>query len=310
MSEMFVFGASGFIGRHMVKEFGFDVISPVTRNLKQETDKGRWFEADILRPQSLDKILTPGSAVVNLAYSGSGSAGDNIKMAKNLVQACLRAKVSRLVHCSTAVVAGANVSPVIDENSACFPATIYERNKHDIEKIFIAAASCGLSVYVLRPTAVVGPGGQNLNKLLSEILEGNNLVNFIRSSVHGKRNLNLVPVKDVVRALFHLGTHPFISSGVYICSADDDPGNRYDSVEGIIREVLGKQQRMMTSIRLPSYILSFLLRITRSGSGQFENRYYSSEKLFATGFQRTEKISDAVRDFVLSEARERFSWRQ
>lgn len=304
MSEMFVFGASGFIGRHMVKEFGFDVISPVTRNIRQGTDKGCWFEADILSPQSLGKILTPGSVVVNLAYSANVPAVENIKMAKNLVQACLRAKVSRLVHCSTAVVAGANVSPVIDENSECFPSTVYERNKHDIEKIFTGAVSCDLSVYILRPTAVVGPGGQNLNKLLSEILEGNNLVNFIRSSVHGKRKLNLVPVKDVVRALFHLGTHPSIPSGVYICSADDDPCNRYDSVEGIIREVLGKPSRM-TSVRLLSYILSFLLRVTRSGSGQFGNRCYSSEKLSTTGFQRTEKISNAVRDFVLSEVRER-----
>lgn len=302
MSEMFVLGASGFIGRHMVKEFGFDVISPVTRNLKQGTDKERWFEADILRPQSLDKILTPGSVVVNLAYSANVPSIENIKMAKKLVQVCLRTKVSRLVHCSTAVVVGANVSLVIDENSECFPSTIYERNKHDIEKIFTDASSCDLSVYILRPTAVVGPGGQNLNKLLSEIFEGNNLANFIRASVHGKRKLNLVPVKDVVRALYHLGTCPSIPSGVYICSADDDPTNRYDSVEGIIREVLGKQRRMI-SVRLPSYILSFLLRLTRSGSGQFGNRYYSSEKLFATGFQRVENNSDAVREFVLSKVR-------
>lgn len=304
MSEMFVFGASGFIGRHMVKEYGVDVISPVTRNLNQVADKGRWFEADLLSPQSLDKILTPGSVVVNLAYSANVPAVENIKMAKNLVQACLRTKVSKLVHCSTAVVAGANVSSVIDENSECFPSTVYEQNKHDIEKIFTDAASGALGVYILRPTAVVGPGGQNLNKLLFEILEGNNLVNFVRSSVHGKRKLNLVSVKDVVRALFHLGTHPSIPSGVYICSADDDPCNCYDSVEGIIREILGKPSDL-TPVRLPSHILSFLLRVTRSGSGQFGNRCYSSEKLLTAGFQRTERISNAVRDFILSEVRER-----
>lgn len=300
MTETFVFGAAGFIGRHMVNEAGSGMLSLVTRSLNKGASEGHWLEADLLKPQTLDKILTPGSSVINLAYSASATADDNIKMAENLVQACVRAKVSRLVHCSTAVVAGANGSPIIDEHSECLPSTIYEKNKHDIEMIFMGAANRGLKVYVLRPTAVIGPGGQNLKKMLSEILEGNNVTNFIRSSIHGKRKLNLVPVKDVVRALFHLCKQSSIPSGIYICSADDDPDNRYDRVEEIMREVL-KKERRMPSLRLPGNILDILLKTGRAGSGQFANRHYSSEKLFSTGFQRTEKISDAVREFVLSE---------
>lgn len=301
MAEIFVFGAAGFIGRHMINEADSGMLSLVTRNLNQGANEGHWLKADILKPQTLDKILTPGSSVINLAYSASASADDNIKMAENLAQACVRAKVSRLVHCSTAVVAGANESPVIDEYSECLPSTIYEKNKHDIEMIFMSAASRDLKVYVLRPTAVIGPGGQNLKKMLSEILEGNNVFNFIRSSIHGERKLNLVPVKDVVRALFHLCKQPSIPSGIYICSADDDPDNRYDRVEEVIRAVLGKE-RQLAPFRLPDRILDVLLKASRTGSGQFANRHYSSKKLFSTGFQRTEKISDAVREFALSEA--------
>lgn len=302
MTEIFVFGAAGFIGRHMINEVGPGMLSLVTRNLNQGASEGHWLEADLLKPQTLDKILTPGISVVNLAYSASATADVNIKMAENLVQACLRAKVSRLVHCSTVVVAGANESPIIDEHSECLPSTIYERNKHDIEKIFMGATSSDLEVYVLRPTAVIGSGGQNLKKMLSEILEGNNVINFIRSSIHGKRKLNLVPVNDVVRALFHLCKQSSIPSGIYICSADDDPDNRYDCVEEIMREVL-KKERRIASLRLPANILGILLKASRAGSGQFTNRHYSSEKLFSTGFQRTGKISDAVREFVLSEVR-------
>lgn len=300
MTETFVFGAAGFIGRHMINEARSGRLSLVTRNLSKGANEGHWLEADLLKPETLDKILTPGSSVINLAYSASATADDNIKMAENLVQACARAKVSRLVHCSTAVVAGANGSPIVDENSECMPSTIYEKNKHDIEMIFMGAACSDLKVYVLRPTAVIGPGGQNLKKILSEILEGNNVINFIRSSIHGKRKLNLVPVKDVVRALFYLCKQSSIPSGIYICSADDDPDNRYDCVEEIMREVL-KKERRIASLRLPANILGILLKASRAGSGQFANRHYSSEKLFSTGFQRTGKISDAVREFVLSE---------
>lgn len=300
MTETFVFGAAGFIGRNMVNKAGSGMLSLVTRNLNQGANEGHWLEADLLKPQTLDKILTPGSSVINLAYSASATADDNIKMAENLLQACVQAKVSRLVHCSTAVVAGANESPIIDEHSECLPSTIYEKNKYDIEMVFMGAARSDLKVYILRPTAVVGPGGQNLKKMLSEILEGNNVINFIRSSIHGKRKLNLVPVEDVVRSLFHLCNQPSIPSGIYICSADDDPDNRYDRVEEIIRVAL-KKGRRMASLRLPGDILDILLKASRAGSGQFANRHYSSKKLFSTGFQRTEKISNAVREFVLSE---------
>ncbi len=300
MPGIFVFGASGFIGRHIAKEATNDELTFVTHNLNQGVSDRNWLEADLLKPESLANILPPGSSVINLAYSASATSDANIEMAGNLVQACLHAKVSRLVHCSTAVVAGANDSPVLDEDSECLPSTAYERNKYDIEKIFMGAASHNLGVCILRPTAVIGPSGQNLKKMLSEILGGNNVGNFIRSSIHGKRALNLVPVRDVVSAIFHLCKHS-TPSGIYICSADDDPDNRYDRVEEVIRAVLGKE-RQLTPFRLPDRILDILLKASRTGSGQFANRHYSSKKLFSTGFQRTEKISDAVREFVLSEA--------
>lgn len=299
-SRIFVFGASGFIGRHMVNEARSSKLSFVTRSPSKSAKNGDWLEADLLKPQSLDKILIPGCSVINLAYSASAAADVNLEMADNLARACLRAKVSRLVHCSTAVVAGANKSPVIDECSKCLPSTSYERNKLDIEMIFTDAASCDLKVYILRPTAVVGVGSQNLKKMLSEILGNNHVANFIRSSIHGKRKLNLVPVKDVVRALWHLSEQPIITPGIYICSADNDQDNRYDRVEEIIRALLNKKKRMV-SLKLPGNILDFMLKASREGSGKFANRHYSSDKLISTGFQRTEKISDAVREFVLSE---------
>jgi len=125
VTKTFVFGAAGFIGRHMINEADSGMLSLVTRNLNKGANEWHWLEADLLKPQTLDKILTPGSSVINLAYSASAAADDNIKMAKNLVQACVRAKVSRLVHCSTAAVAGANESPIIDEHSECLPSTMY-----------------------------------------------------------------------------------------------------------------------------------------------------------------------------------------
>lgn len=292
-----VFGASGFIGQHVIQEVGLDKCLPITRTARS---CHHWIEADLLKLDSIESVLARSTTVINLAYSQQSSADDNIKMAKNLVQACLRSNISRLVHCSTAMVVGNNSSSFLNEESTCYPETVYEKTKYDIERIFLEAASNKLKVYILRPTGVIGSGGQNLKKILFEIRQGNSIINFIRSSIYGTRQLNLIPVKDVVRALLHLIKYPSITPGVFFCSADDDPNNRYDQVEELIRLLLMKRLRIK-SIKLPTVFLSVLLRSHRSGSGRFVNRYYSSEKLFSTGFQRSISISSAIRDFILSE---------
>lgn len=304
MGRSFVFGATGFIGQHLIREVDSDVFAPVTRHLNKRRPadhKDRnWLVADLLNPHSIDKFLTPGSTVINLAYSGNSSSKDNITLVENLVHACRRAKVLKLLHCSTAVVVGENSSATVSEETKCLPVTPYEKTKYHIENLLLDAANDDLKIYILRPTAVIGPGGENLRKMLREIKAGNSVMNYIRSSVFGSRNLNLVAVKDVVGALMHLSKQTSFPSGVYICSADDDPDNRYDKVEAIMRELLKKQQ-LIKPIPLPKQILKVILRFSRSGTGRFTNRNYSSAKLFYTGFQRSESVAQAVREFVLSE---------
>jgi len=297
LSKLIVFGASGFIGQHFIREVGLDRCLPVARIAQSNK---HWIEADLLKLHSIESVLKLGTTVINLAYSQSSSAEDNIKMAQNLVQACLRSTISTLIHCSTAIVVGNNSSSFLNEETVCYPETPYEKTKYAIEKMFLEAANDKLKVYILRPTGVIGPNGQNLKKMLSEIRNGNSIINFIRSSVYGERPLNLVSIKDVVRALLHFSEQASLSSGIYICSADDDSNNRYDYIEALIRALLMKRSRIKP-INFPHSFLDMLLRIKRSGSSRFANRHYSSEKLFSTGFRRSVSISNAVKDFVLSE---------
>lgn len=303
-TPMIVFGATGFIGQHLIREIDSDMISLVTRRLNKmiPTDHaGRnWVEADLLNPHSIEQILKPGDTVINLAYSGNSSSEDNIAMVENLVQMCRRAKISRLVHCSTAVLVGENSSITVSEDTECLPVTPYEKTKYHIEKLILTKISDDFKIYILRPTVVIGPGGQNLRKMLLAIETDNNVINYIRSSVFGNRNLNLISVKDVVRAIIHLCQPLSFQSGVYICSADDDPDNSYDKVEAIMRELLEKQ-RLIKPVQLPKQILEFFLRFSKTGAGRVANRYYSWQKLYQTGFQRSESVAQAVREFVLSE---------
>jgi nucleoside-diphosphate-sugar epimerase len=294
-SKPIIFGASGFIGKHVIQEVGLLNCIPVSRH----ANENGWVEADLLKPHSIESALTPGGTVMNLTYSQQASPEENIQMANNLIHACKQANIKRLVHCSTAVVVGKNPAAVVNEESICYPETRYEKTKYAIEKIFLAAATTDFTVHILRPTGVIGRGGQNLKKMLSIITHGNPVMNVIRSSVFGARQLNLVPVNDVVRALLHLCDVNLVSSGVYICSADDDAESRYNEIEALIRTWLTKSP--VKTVHLPAVFLESLLRYSRSGSQCFPNRRYSAAKLAATGFKRTVPVVDAIREFVLSE---------
>ena len=302
-NKIIVFGATGFIGQHLIRIAANDIISPVTRLKKRipaDHNDRNWLVADLLNPHSIEQILTPGDTVINLAYSGSSSLEDNIKMIENLVHACRQAKVSRLVHCSTALVVGKNPSSIVSHDTNCLPVTTYEKTKYQMESLLLDAINDDFNIYIIRPTLVVGPSGQNLKKMLREIKSGNSVVNYIRSSIFGNRKLNIIAVKDVVGALMHFSKPSSFESGVYICSADDDPDNRYDKVETIMRELLEKQRRVKP-IPLTNIFLKVILRFSKSGAGRFANRSYDSQKLFVTGFQRSESVVEAVRKFVLSE---------
>jgi nucleoside-diphosphate-sugar epimerase len=303
-TRIVVFGAAGFIGQHLLREVDRDAVSPVILSINARTpaeyDDRKWLVADLRVPHSVHAILAPGDTVINLAYSEAATSEENMAMVHHLVEACRRTKVARLVHCSTAVVVGNNPSSLITEETECFPVTPYEKTKHQIEKLLMDGTSDDFKVYILRPTAVLGAGGHNLRKLLHDIEAGNRIIHYMRSSLFGKRALNLVAVKDVVGALLHLSTPSSHPSGVYICSADDDPDNRYDRVECIMRKLLRKQ-RGIRPIPIPEQLLTLTLRLSRSGSGQFANRYYSTAKLLCIGYQRRESVAQAVREYVQSE---------
>src|SRR5688572_22367357 len=129
MRRTIVFGASGFIGRHLLQRADPTHISPVGRRRPTAYSADGafdWIEADLSRPDSLAVALSPGATVINLAYAST--AGDaNIAMAANLGRACAELRVARLVHCSTAVVVGGNPAATVEEETPCYPTTPYER---------------------------------------------------------------------------------------------------------------------------------------------------------------------------------------
>jgi nucleoside-diphosphate-sugar epimerase len=302
MQSLVILGANGFLGNAFIARLdGSILVKAVVRNISSATKLEKknvvWFEADISIPDSLNGVIQKDDIVLNLAYIASGSNERNLQLIDNIINICINNKASRLVHCSTAVVVGSSPVTQITEEISCAPLSTYEKNKWILEQNLLSTSIQGLDVGILRPTAIIGPGGKNLLKLANSLKYGNRFVNYIRSCLFSHRPMHLVPVNDVAAALLHLAFLPGdLNRNVYIISADDDPNNNFNSVENILFNSLDLKPRFFPVIPLPLGVLSFLLRV-RGRSASNMKRRFSYGKIRSIKFKRKDTLINAIHQF-------------
>jgi nucleoside-diphosphate-sugar epimerase len=299
--QLVVLGASGFLGRHLiegVRKSGGG-LRAVTRqpNSLTSTAGVEWIQADLTDATSLERALRSDDTVLNLAFMPSAGMADNLAALDNLISVCSKRGVKRLIHCSTAMVAGSTRVHTIDEATECRPVTSYERCKLALEQRLLAEARSRMEVVILRPTAIIGPGGANLVSLARSLLSGSPVLSYVRRSVFGNRPMHLVPVSTVVSAILHVAQLPSqIDGETFYVSADDDPDNRFAVVERILRSSLGLPPFQARAIPVPPGLLSVALCL-RGRSDVDPARIYLWNKLRHTGFSPKETLADAIHDF-------------
>ncbi len=302
MPSLVILGAGGFLAKAIIEQgTSLFPIKAVIRKKKPDThlnsDKITWFESDLLIPGALDEILEKDDIIVNTAYIPGDSDTDNLHLINNIIDSCIRSKAKRLIHCSTANVVGAVKHSHIDESIICQPLTQYEQVKFALEEQVLKNGLDDLNVIVLRPTAIVGPGGKNLLTLVDALLKGNQLVNYLRASLFRNRKMHLVSVHNVAAAILHLAIQePLSSRGIYFISSDEDPKNNFLSIESILRETLGLKRRKIPLLPIPLSFLSLLLKL-KGRSGFNLSRTYDSKKLFSTNFIPVDSLDNAVSQF-------------
>lgn len=302
MPSLVILGASGFLGRSIISSENFPIpIKAIARKIPKDADTDQkgvtWIASGSVNKSSLTKILTPDDVVINLIFTEDANKVDNFFLIDNIVDACLEANVKRLVHCSTAVVVGASKARRVDELTSCEPITGYEKTKWDLEQRVLTATSKGLDVAILRPTAILGPGGKNLQKLATSLKDGSHVINYLRASCFGKRPMHLVPVRNVTAALLHLATLPSKLKGdVFIISSDDDVNNNFKSIEEVLLKSLGMKPRKLPLIPIPEFILSIMLRLLGRSDTNFK-RIYDCTKLFGTNYKPVDSVLNAVIEF-------------
>ena len=134
MSSLVVLGSNGFLGKALLCNNNLimpikAIVRTIPINVDVYKNKVTWIEADLMTPSSLIGILSEGDVVINLAYIPDSDKVKNINLINNIIEACIHSKVSRLIHCSTAVVVGHIAINRVNELSPCNPLTVYEKTK-------------------------------------------------------------------------------------------------------------------------------------------------------------------------------------
>jgi dihydroflavonol-4-reductase len=188
----YVTGASGFIGGHVV------------RTLADRGAEVRDEWVDVLDERRLKTAIGGCEAVFHLAalYSYDADAQlmerINVQGTRNVIEACIRAGVRRLVHCSTCGTCGpvpGREATEEDEPPASELAVPYKRTKVESEALVREAASRGeLDAVVVNPTTPVGDGDRKptpTGQMVWDVALGR-MPGYVATT-----GLNIVDVRDV-----------------------------------------------------------------------------------------------------------------
>ncbi|NNL78653.1 MAG: NAD-dependent epimerase/dehydratase family protein, partial [Desulfobacterales bacterium] len=247
---------TGFIGPHLIQRLvaeGHNCRCLVrnSSNLGVIEEMGvELIEGDITRAHTLTGIADGIDRVLHLATLGHMSnytvtesmfEAINVQGALNIMKEALRARVPRVVHCSTVAAMGICPEVPATEQSNCNPHHPYGRSKFKAEKRILAmAADDELPVAIIRFSMVYGPGDpRDILKLTRMTKKG------LFPKIGNRPKLTpLIHVDDAVQGLL-LAAEKGKTGQIYLLTNQESLP--FDDIRIILQQALGIR-------RLPFYV--------------------------------------------------------
>jgi len=204
MSMVFLTGGTGLIGRYIASHLNENghTVKALCRSLPAGANGIEWVEGDVTDPLSLHEAMRGAEVVVHAAAIVSFHPGQekemeaiNVGGTRNVVNACLKLGVRRLVHMSSVSALGRYPgSQTIDEDAPWHGgSSAYGKSKYEAELEVTRGQEEGLQVAIVNPSVVLAPGAfhRSTGRLFRYSLDGRP---FYTDGLAG-----IVDVRDVCR---------------------------------------------------------------------------------------------------------------
>lgn len=270
MAKVFITGASGFVGSHLVedvKKLGWEIHAAVRQSSKTEEirefvdkfvypDFGNVQELSALFQQERYDYIIHAAALTK-SKSEAEMLRINVGMTQNLMQAAFEegAHLKRFVYVSSLAAIGPvayDSDKSISEDTAYRPLTVYGRSKKTSEEN-IKKRFSDKPISVFRPTAVYGPREKDLFILFDTLNKG--LDPYIGSN---PQKLSFIYVKDLVNALI-LGCTVEQNQLEFYNISDGNVYSKY-AMADIFRATFKKKA---LRLHIPFRIVSYVARISQ-----------------------------------------------
>jgi nucleoside-diphosphate-sugar epimerase len=197
-------------------------------------------EGDLRDRASLERAVDGIERVYHIAaiYRQAGLPADtyravNALAVRDVIEAAARARVKRVVHCSTVGVHGDVEHPPAGEDAPLKPGDVYQETKLEGERLAREAGQrLGIEVTIARPTGIYGPGDRRLLKLFRGVARR-------RFPILGSGNIyyHLTYIDDLCDGFRLCAEHPAAAGRTYILAGGDV--TTLNELVRIIAEVAG-----------------------------------------------------------------------
>ncbi len=239
-------GATGFVGGHLAARLVRDghqvraLVREGSNTSKLKSLGAELITGDITNRDVVDRAVAGVEKVFHIAalfrqakYPDSVYWQVNVEGTRNILEAGLKHKVKRLIHCSTIGVLSHIENPPADETYPYNPGDIYQETKAEGEKLALRYyREKGLPTAVIRPAMIYGPGDLRLLKLYKSIARKKF---FMIGS--GRTLAHFIYIDDLVDG-FLLAAEKDGALGEVFIIADEHPLS-LNELTGIIAKELG-----------------------------------------------------------------------
>jgi len=255
-----VTGATGFIGKHLVKALikeGREVrclVRKTSSTNKLKDNDVEFIVGDLHNKQSLENATRGIDIVHHLAGEVYTNRVEdfyktNVSGTKNLLECCCKENIKQFIHLSTISVTGPNPAQyqLLTEESPCHPVTPYGKSKLEGEQLVLKFhRDYGLPVTIIRPPTIYGPGGQPemVTKIIKMI---SNRFFFVIGS--GDNLRSLCYIDNLIQGIF-LAEKCRISHGEIFFIADD----KAYTFNQILSQVAKEEGVELSPIHLPKFV--------------------------------------------------------